>query len=61
MDYFEKMLELSNKKLLKMDINQLQKELDSYYCLLSTESFDNSIIMDKILFIQYLIKEKKNK
>tara|TARA_Y200000002_G_scaffold115362_1_gene94422 strand:+ start:199 stop:384 length:186 start_codon:yes stop_codon:yes gene_type:complete len=61
MDYFEKMLELSNKKLLKMDINQLQKELDSYYCLLSTESFDNSIIMDKILFIQYLIKEKKDK
>ena len=44
-----------------MDINQLQKELDSYYCLLSTESFDNSIIMDKILFIQYLIKEKKDK
>lgn len=61
MDNFEKILELSNKKLLDMDINELQKELNSYYCLLSMESFDNSVIMNKILFIQHLIKEKKNK
>lgn len=61
MDNFEKILESSNKKLLDMDINELQKELNSYYCLLSMESFDNSVIMNKILFIQHLIKEKKNK
>lgn len=60
MNYFEKILQISNQNLSKMDINQLEKELNAHYCLLSTESFDNSIIMQKIIYINFLIQEKKN-
>tara|TARA_A100001015_G_C15037858_1_gene737512 strand:- start:1221 stop:1406 length:186 start_codon:yes stop_codon:yes gene_type:complete len=61
MDYFEKLIQESYENLKKMDIRELQYELNSYYLLLSTENFDNSVIMEKILFIQNLIYEKKNK
>ena len=33
MNYFEKILQISNQNLSKMDINQLEKELNTYYCL----------------------------
>ena len=61
MDYFEKLIQESYENLKKMDIRELQYELNSYYLLLSTENFDNSVIMEKILFIKNLIYEKKNK
>ena len=61
MDYFENLLKKSNKNLEKMDIRQLESELNSYFLLLSSEHYDNSVIMEKIIYIKYLIKEKKNK
>lgn len=61
MDYFENLLKKSNENLEKMDIRQLESELNSYFLLLSSEHYDNSVIMEKIIYIKYLIKEKKNK
>ena len=60
MDCFENLLKNSNEKLEKMDIRQLEYELNNYFVLLSSEHYDNSIIMQKIIYIKYLIKEKKN-
>jgi hypothetical protein len=57
MEYYENM---SNNRLKNLSTKDLEDELKNYYLLLSTESFDNSIIVEKILFIQYLLKEKKN-
>ena len=61
MDYFENLLKKSNENLEKMDIRQLESELNSYFLLLSSEHYDNNVIMEKIIYIKYLIKEKKNK
>ena len=61
MDFFETLLKKSNENLEKMDIRQLEFELNNYFVLLSSEYYDNSIIMEKIIYIKYLIKEKKNK
>lgn len=61
MDYFENLLKKCNENLEKMDIRQLESELNSYFLLLSSEHYDNSVIMEKIIYIKYLIKEKKNK
>ena len=61
MDYFENLLKKSYENLEKMDIRQLESELNSYFLLLSSEHYDNSVIMEKIIHIKYLIKEKKNK
>lgn len=61
MDYFENLLKKCNENLEKMDIRQLEFELNNYFVLLSSEYYDNSIIMEKIIYIKYLIKEKKNK
>ena len=58
MDYFENLLKKSYEN---MDIRQLESELNSYFLLLSSEHYDNSVIMEKIIHIKYLIKEKKNK
>jgi len=60
MNSIKKTLCISNKKLHNMNIIDLEYELNCYYCLLSMESFDNTYIMQKILFIQELILEKKN-
>lgn len=46
----------SNNYLNNLSIKDLEAELNHYYLLLSTESFENSIILQKILFIQYLLK-----
>lgn len=60
MDCFENLFKNSNEKLEKMDIRELEYELNNYFVLLSSEHYDNSIIMQKIIYIKYLIKEKKN-
>ena len=57
MEYYENM---SNNYLKNLSIKDLEAELNHYYLLFATESFENSIIIQKILFIQYLLKEKKN-
>lgn len=59
--YLEKILRKNNSHLLKLDITHLEIEKNNYYSLLSTNSFDNDIIMNKINFIDYLIQYKKNK
>lgn len=59
--YLEKILRQNNSHLLKLDITHLEIEKNNYYSLLSTNSFDNDIIMNKINFIDYLIQYKKNK
>ena len=61
MDYFENLIKKSYENLEKLDIRQLEIELNNYHLLLQLESYENSIIMEKIMFINYLIKEKKNK
>lgn len=61
MDFFETLLKKSNENLEKMDIRQLEFELNNYFVLLSSEHYDNSVIMEKIIYIKYLIQEKKNK
>lgn len=61
MDYFENLIKKSYENLEKLDIRQLEIELNNYHLSLQLESYENSIIMEKIMFINYLIKEKKNK
>lgn len=55
--YYENM---SHDYLNNLSIKDLEIELAHYYLILSNEPFDNSIIMDKILYIQKLIYNKKN-
>lgn len=50
----------SHDYLNNLSIKDLEIELTHYYLILNNEPFDNSIIMDKILYIQNLIYNKKN-
>ena len=61
MDYLEKLIEKSDKELNNLDIRQLEFKLNDYYLLLSVEPDYNCIIMQQIMYIKNLIKEKKNK
>ncbi len=61
MNHFNQLVEESNKYLYDLSIYELEKELNSYMVLFHAENFDTSIIMEKIIFINSLIKEKKNK
>ena len=61
MDYLEKLIEKSDKELNNLDIRQLEFKLNDYYLLLSVEPDYNCVIMQQIMYIKSLIKEKKNK
>ncbi len=61
MDYLEKLIEKSDKELNKLDIRQLEFKLNDYMFLLNSEPDYNCIIMQQIMYIKSLIKEKKNK
>lgn len=61
MDYLEKLIEKSDKELNKLDIRHLEFKLNDYYLLLSVEPDYNCVIMQQIMYIKNLIKEKKNK
>lgn len=61
MDYLEKLIEKSDKNLNNLDIRQLEFKLNDYMFLLNTEPDYNCIIMQQIMCIKNLIKEKKNK
>ena len=61
MNYLEKLIEKSDKELNNLDIRHLEFKLNDYYFLLSVEPDYNSVIMQQIMYIKNLIKEKKNK
>lgn len=61
MDYLEKLIEKSDKELKNLDIRHLEFKLNDYYLLLSVEPDYNCVIMQQIMYIKNLIKEKKNK
>lgn len=61
MDYLEKLIEKSDKELNNLDIRHLEFKLNDYYILLSIEPDYNCVIMQHIMYIKNLIKEKKNK
>ena len=61
MDYLEKLIEKSDKELNNLDIRHLEFKLNDYYLLLSVEPDYNCVIMQQIMYIKNLIKEKKNK
>ena len=58
MDYLEKLIEKSDKELNKLDIRQLEFKLNDYMFLLNSEPDYNCIIMQQIMYIKSLIKEK---
>ena len=61
MNYLEKLIEKSDKELNNLDIRHLEFKLNDYYFLLSVEPDYNCVIMQQIMYIKNLIKEKKNK
>ena len=58
--YINLLLENHDQYLKNIDIKQLELEKINYYSLLSTNSFDNDLILRKIKIINLLINEKKN-
>lgn len=61
MDYLDKIIEKSNKELNKLDIRMLELKLNDYYLLLNVEPDYNCVIIQQVMYIKNLIKEKKNK
>ena len=60
MDYINDLLNTPNTSLKEMDIRLLEYELNSYFLLLNIDPDFNNIIIQKILYIKYLIQNKKN-
>tara|TARA_B100001989_G_C24256991_1_gene324963 strand:+ start:377 stop:562 length:186 start_codon:yes stop_codon:yes gene_type:complete len=60
MDIINDLLNTTNKNLEDMDIRLLEYELNNYFVLLNIDPDFNSIIIQKILYIKYLIEKKKN-
>ena len=61
MDYLDKIIEKSNKEFNKLDIRMLELKLNDYYLLLNVEPDYNCVIIQQVMYIKNLIKEKKNK
>ena len=60
MDIINDLLNTTNKNLEDMDIRLLELELNNYFVLLNVDPDFNSIVIQKILYIKYLIQKKKN-
>ena len=60
MDIINDLFNSSNKNLEEMDIRLLEQELNNYFVLLNVDPDFNNIVIQKIIYIKYLIKEKKN-
>ncbi len=60
MDIINDLLNTTNKNLEDMDVRLLEYELNNYFVLLNVDPDFNSIVIQKILYIKYLIQKKKN-
>lgn len=61
MDIINDLFNTTNQNLEDMDIRLLEYELNNYFLLLNVDPDFNSIVIQKILYIKYLIQKKKNK
>jgi hypothetical protein len=60
MDFLNNLINITDINLEDMDIRLLEYELNNYFVLLNVDPDFNSIIIQKMLYIKYLIQKKKN-